>query len=223
MSDVSSANLGNERVLYGYWRSSAAYRVRIALHHKNLPFENVPVSLAKGEQRSAEHLARNPQGLVPALVDRGATFTQSLAICEYLDEAYPDTPRLLPSHPAERAGVRAMAQLVACDIHPLCNLRVLNYLEAEFGQDAGGKKAWVARWLHDGLAALETLAEPVAGDYLFGDTVTLADVFLAPQLYNARRFDVDLAPYPLLRRIDETLTELPSFRAAEPSRQPDAQ
>lgn len=213
---------GKQRVLYGYWRSSAAYRVRIALHHKGLAFDNAPVSLIRGEQRSAEHLARNPQGLVPTLYDAGAVLTQSLAICEYLDEAYPDTPRLLPAHPRDRARVRAMAQLVACDVHPLANLRVLRYLEAELGLDAAGKQAWVARWLSDGLAALEALAGPVAGDYLFGDTVTLADVCLAPQLYNARRFDVDLAPYPLLRRIDETLAELPSFQAAEPSQQPDA-
>jgi maleylacetoacetate isomerase/maleylpyruvate isomerase len=220
MIDIASSQ---ERVLYGYWRSSAAYRVRIALHHKQLAFEQRPVSLIKGEQRSDDYLALNPQGLVPALSDRGALLTQSLAICEYLDEEYPDTLRLLPHGPLDRARVRAMAQLVACDIHPLGNLRVLKYLQQELQQDDAGKQAWVERWLHQGLAALEALVQPWAGDYMYGDQVTLADVCLAPQLYNARRFNLDLEPYPVLRRIDEALADLPAFEAAHPSRQPDAQ
>lgn len=212
-----------ERVLYGYWRSSAAFRVRIALHHKQLPFEQRPVSLIKGEQRSDDYLALNPQGLVPALSDRGTLLTQSLAICEYLDEEYPDALRLLPNSPVDRARVRAMAQLVACDIHPLGNLRVLKYLQQQLQQDDAGKQAWVERWLHQGLAALEALVQPWAGDYLYGDQVSLADICLVPQLYNARRFNLDLTAYPALCRVDEALAELPAFQAAHPSRQPDAQ
>jgi len=212
-----------ERVLYGYWRSSAAYRVRIALNHKGLAYHNQPVSLIKDEQRGSDYLALNPQGLVPALRDQGALLTQSLAICEYLDEEYPHTPRVLPTSPLARARVRALAQLVACDIHPLGNLRVLKYLQTELQQDDTAKQAWLERWLHEGLRALQTLAEPWAGDYLFGDAVTLADVCLVPQLYNARRFKLDLSRYPLLLRVDEALADLPSFEAAHPSRQPDAQ
>lgn len=210
------------RILYGYWRSSAAYRVRIALNHKRLDYQNQPVSLLKSEQRSAEYLALNPQGLVPTLSDQGALLTQSLAICEYLDEEYPDTPRLLPKSPLARARVRSMAELVACDIHPLGNLRVLKYLQQDLNQDDAGKQVWIERWLHDGLAALEKLAEPWAGDYLYGDEITLADVFLAPQIYNARRFNLELSRYPLLLRVDEALADLPTFEKAHPSQQPDA-
>jgi maleylacetoacetate isomerase/maleylpyruvate isomerase len=214
---------GSERVLYGYWRSSAAYRVRIALNHKKLAFTQQPVSLIKGEQRGEPYLALNPQGLVPAFLDGEILLTQSLAICEYLDEAYPDSPALLPKAPVERARVRAMAQVVACDIHPLGNLRVLRYLQHELQQGEEGKRAWIARWLHEGLAALEALATPWAGDCLSGDVVTLADVCLVPQLYNARRFELDLSRYPVLCRVDAALAELPSFASAHPSQQPDAQ
>lgn len=213
----------SERVLYGYWRSSAAYRVRIALNHKGLAFSQQPISLIKGEQRGEPYLALNPQGLVPALRDNDVLLTQSLAICEYLDEAYPGSPVLLPKEPVERARVRAMAQVVACDIHPLGNLRVLRYLQHELQQGEDGKRAWVERWLYEGLAALEALATPLAGDYLFGNTVTLADVCLVPQLYNARRFDLDLTRYPVLCRVDAVLAELPAFTAAHPSQQADAQ
>jgi maleylacetoacetate isomerase/maleylpyruvate isomerase len=219
---MTETQTNGQRILFGYWRSSAAYRVRIALNYKRLEYQDQPVSLIKGEQHGDEYRQLNPQGLVPALRDQGTLITQSLAICEYLDEAYPDTPRLLPKAPLARARVRALAQLVACDIHPLNNLRVLKYLQQELKQDDAAKQAWIARWTHEGLDALETMAEPWAGDYLYGDEVTLADVFLAPQIYNARRFNLDLSRYPVLLRIDETLAELPSFQKSHPSQQLDA-
>lgn len=211
-----------ERVLYGYFRSSAAYRVRIALGHKGLDYAQHPVSLLRGEQRAADYLALNPQGLVPALRDGDVLLTQSLAICEYLDDAYPDTPRLLPAEPAARARVRAAALLVACDIHPLNNLRVLGYLRDELGQTDAARNAWYRHWVEQGFAALEGMLAGHAGLCSFGDTVTLADACLLPQLFNAQRFDVDLAPYPTLARVGAHLETLPAFAAAHPSRQPDA-
>ncbi|MBI3144137.1 MAG: maleylacetoacetate isomerase [Pseudogulbenkiania sp.] len=210
------------RTLYGYFRSSAAYRVRIALNHKGLDYMQAPVSLVKGEQQGAAYLAINPQGLVPALLDNGALLTQSLAICEYLDEAYPDTPRLLPAAPVERARVRAIAQAIACEIHPLNNLRVLNYLKSELAVGEEERKGWYRHWVEQGFAALEQTLANTAGSYCVGDAVTLADVCLLPQLFNARRFDVDLTPYPRLVTVGDVLERLPAFAAAHPSRQPDA-
>ena len=218
---TDAANVG--RTLYGYFRSSAAYRVRIALNMKGLPYVQTPVSLLKGEQRSTDYLALNPHGLVPALRDGEALLTQSLAICEYLDEAYPDTPQLLPVDPALRAQVRAVALAIACDIHPVNNLRVLNYLKSELAVPEDARNDWYRHWVVQGFAALEHQLAVHAGQYCFGDSITLADVCLLPQVFNARRFNVDMAAYPLLSRIAANLEVLPAFADAHPQKQPDCQ
>ena len=218
---TDAANVG--RTLYGYFRSSAAYRVRIALNLKGLAYAQAPVSLLRGEQRGADYLALNPQGLVPALLDKGVLLTQSLAICEYLDEAYPDSARLLPDGAVARAQVRAVAQAIACDIHPLNNLRVLNYLKAELGQGEDARNGWYQHWVATGFAALEQQLAGSAGPYCFGDTPTLADVCLLPQVFTAQRFAIDMGAYPVLAGIAANLEQLPAFAAAHPSRQPDAQ
>ncbi|MDN3522936.1 maleylacetoacetate isomerase [Halomonas ramblicola] len=210
--------------LYGYFRSSAAYRVRIALNLKDLGYDQIPVNLVKGEQRGEAYLARNPQGLVPALVtDDGTVLTQSLAICEYLEEVHP-SPALLPQEPAERARVRALAQQVACEIHPLNNLRVLKYLVHELKLDEDAKQAWYRHWVATGFDALEAMLsrEAGSGDYCHGDTPTLADVCLVPQVFNAERFECDLSPYPRIRRITANCRALQAFQRAAPSEQPDA-
>ncbi len=217
---AEAANVG--RVLYGYFRSSAAYRVRIALNLKGLAYRQAPVSLLKAEQRSAEFLALNPQGLVPALQDGDVLLTQSLAICEYLDDAYPHTAPLLPADPVLRARVRAVAQAIACDIHPVNNLRILNYLKDELGQDEAGRNSWYRHWVSEGFAALESLLAAQSGPFCFGENITLADVCLLPQVFNAQRFNVDMAPYPRLAAIADALAEVPVFADAHPSRQPDA-
>ncbi len=217
---ADAANVG--RILYGYFRSSAAYRVRIALNLKGLAYRQAPVSLVKAEQRSADFLALNPQGLVPALQDGDLLLTQSLAICEYLDDAYPDTMQLLPADPVLRARARAFAQAIACDIHPVNNLRILNYLKTELGQDEAARNTWYRHWVQEGFAALEQQLAAGAGQYCFGDTVTLADVCLLPQVFNAQRFNVDMAPYPRLAAIAESLAAIPAFADAHPSCQPDA-
>ena len=217
---ADAANVG--RILYGYFRSSAAYRVRIALNLKGLAYRQAPVSLVKAEQRSADFLALNPQGLVPALQDGDLLLTQSLAICEYLDDAYPDTVQLLPADPVLRARARAFAQAIACDIHPVNNLRILNYLKTELGQDEAVRNTWYRHWVQEGFAALEQQLAASAGQYCFGDTVTLADVCLLPQVFNAQRFNVDMAPYPRLATIAESLAAIPAFADAHPSCQPDA-
>lgn len=210
--------------LYTYFRSSAAYRVRIALHLKGLDAEYRFVHLLKdgGQQHTPEFKAVNPQGFIPALVDQGHTLTQSLAIIEYLEETHPE-PRLLPRDPLGRARVRALALLVACDIHPLNNQRIMQALEKDFGADATMKKRWMQRWMAEGFAALEALiaGSPDTGKFCHGDTPGLADVFLVPQLFNAKRFELDLAPYPTLRRIDEHCLSLKAFSDAAPGRQPD--
>ncbi len=208
--------------LYGYWRSSAAYRVRIALHHKGIAFETVPVNLAKGEQKGASYRDVNPQALIPTLVDGDRVLHQSLAILEYLEETHP-SPALLPKGPGERARVRARADLVACDIHPLQNTRVLAYLGEVLGASDEQKSAWFARWIGDGLAAFEKLvaAHPETGRFSHGDSLTLADVLLVPQLGNARRWKVPLDAMPTLQRIEAACLELDSFRRAHPSQQPD--
>lgn len=216
---ADAGNVG--RTLYGYFRSSAAYRVRIALNLKGLPYQQAAISLLKGEQQSATFLALNPQGLVPALVDNGVLLTQSLAICEYLDEVYPAV-RLLPQDAALRAQVRAVALAIACDIHPLNNLRVLNYLRQELNVGEEGRNGWYLHWVTQGFAALEAMLAPHAGRYCFGDTPTLADVCLLPQVFNAQRFNVGMAAYPLLSRIAANLEALPAFAEAHPSRQVDA-
>ena len=201
--------------LFGYYRSSAAYRVRIALNLKGVDHDRVSVNLTGGVQREEAYRARNPQGFVPMLEIDGQRLTQSLAIIGYLEATRPG-PRLLPPDPADAAHVRAMALTVACDIHPLNNLRVLKYLTGPLGQDDAAKNAWIARWIVDGLAAVETLAAPRAGRFLFGDEPTLADVCLVPQLYNARRFGVPLDAYPLLVAADAEAAALPAFAAAHP-------
>ena len=205
-------------VLHDYSRSSAAYRVRIALGLKQVEYDHRIVNLAHGEQKLAEFRAQNPQGMIPCLEIDGLFLTQSLAICDYLDANYDPVP-FVPSDPAARSHVLALALTVACDIHPLNNLRILNYLKDELGVDDEAKDAWYRHWVSEGLAALEALAAPRAGTYLYGDTPTLADICLVPQLYNARRFAVPLDAYPTLRRADETATAHPAFAAAHPDLQ----
>lgn len=206
------------RVLHGYWRSSAAYRVRIALALKGLAYEYRAINLIGGEQGGEDYRALNPQGLVPLLIDGGHRIAQSLAIIEYLEEAYPAAP-LLPAEPAARAHVRALALGIACDIHPLGNLRVLRYLKTELAHDQAEIDAWARHWIAEGFASLEAAA---CGPCLTGADITLADVCLVPQMYNARRIRTDLAPFPRLVEIDARLREHPAFAAAAPERQPDA-
>jgi maleylacetoacetate isomerase len=212
--------------LYSYFRSSAAYRVRIALNLKGIAYETLSVRLRRhgGEQHAAEYLARNPQGLVPALDLGPALLAQSLAIIEYLEETNP-SPALLPKDPLERANVRAVALNIACDVHPLNNLRVLEYLRGPLAQSEPAIQSWYEHWIALGLHGLEVLAQrnSKAGRYLFGDAVTLADILLVPQMYNARRFRCELAPYPTLTAIDAHLATLPAFAAARPELQPDAE
>jgi maleylacetoacetate isomerase len=213
--------------LHSYYRSSAAYRARIALALKGLPYEYAAHHLLRGggEHRSAEYRAANPQGLIPTLEHGGVAIAQSLAILEYLEEAFPAALPLLPRAAADRALVRAMALAVACDIHPLGNLRVLNYLRGPLGHDAQAVEAWLAHWIGDGFAALEQWITRHSGDgeHCFGSAFTLADVCLVPQVYNARRFRVDLAPYPALARVSAALEAHPAFAAARPEAQPDAE
>jgi maleylpyruvate isomerase len=210
--------------LYNYFRSSAAYRVRIALNLKGLKAENVFVHLRKSEQRTPHYLQLNPTGLVPTLVDGGAVITQSLAIIEYLDEKH-GAPPLLPATPEARARVRAIALAIACDIHPLANLRVLQYLTGVLKVSEAQKDAWYAHWVREGLAALEArlAPDPHTGRFCHGESPTLADICLIPQLANARRVSMDLAPYPTLTRIEATCNALPAFADAAPAQQPDAE
>jgi len=205
-------------VLYDYFRSSASYRARIALNLKGVDYELRPVSLVEGKQTEAAFRALNPQGLVPLLEIDGHRITQSLAICNYLNSILPDPP-FMPADAAERAHVLALALTVACDIHPLNNLRVLKYLQSTFGVDDAAKDLWYRHWIEEGLAALEEMARPKAGAFLFGDAPTIADICLVPQLYNARRFSVPVTAYPTLRRADETASAHAAFAAAHPDRQ----
>ena len=208
--------------LYTYFRSSAAYRVRIALNLKGLAYGSIPVNLSPGEHRRPEYLALNPQGLVPALEDGGVLIGQSLAILEYLEETQPQ-PQLLPRAPADRARVRSLALCIACDVHPLNSLRVLNYLRS-MGNDQDALDRWYRHWISEGLRALEEEAKRFSADgrHLFGDAITLADVCLVPQMFNARRFNCDLTPYPVLSAISGYLESLPEFVRASPEAQPDA-
>jgi maleylacetoacetate isomerase len=210
------------RQLYSYFRSSAAYRVRIALHLKGLAFDTIPVHLLRngGEQHSSQYRALNPSELVPTLVDEGLSLGQSVAILEYLEETYP-TPALLPTDRAQRAQVRSVVQTIACDIHPLNNLRVLQYLETTLRQDEATRATWYRHWVTQGLQTLETMLAPVAGDFCFGDVPTLADCCLIPQMANARRFNTPLDPLPNLVRIDACCRSLTAFAAAAPEHQPD--
>jgi maleylacetoacetate isomerase len=205
-------------VLYEYWRSSASYRIRIALNLKKVDYESRPVNLLTSEQNSDEYRAINPQGFVPMIEIDGQRLTQSLAILNYLDLRFPNQP-LLPASAAERAHVVAMALTIACDIHPLNNLRVLKYLKNELGHSQEEIDRWYAHWIGEGLPALEALAAPQAGKFMFGDAPTGADVCLVPQLYNARRYDVPLDAYPTLLRADENANRLDAFAAAHPDQQ----
>lgn len=209
--------------LYTHFRSSAAYRVRIALNLKGLSYESIPKAFTKHEQRSPEYLAVNPQGLIPALDVGDAVLSQTLAIIEYLNEQHP-TPPFLPQEPIARAQVRSMALAIACDIHPLNNLRVLNYLRKTLQQDDTGVNTWYRHWITTGFSGLEPLARQhsSSGRYCFGDAVTLADICLVPQMANARRFDTDLSAFPTLTGISKHLESLPEFAAARPEVQADA-
>ncbi len=201
--------------LYSYYRSSASYRVRIALALKGLAYDTIPVNLLDGEQLFDSYAKLNPQRKVPALLDGAMLLTQSLAIIEYLEETHP-TPALLPATPAERARVRALSLAVACEIAPLNNVGVLKYLTGTLGVSDDAKNAWYAHWIAEGLQALETMTAKGAGVFCHGDAPGMADCCLVPQLYNARRYQCDLAAYPTLTRIDAACAKLPAFQQAHP-------
>lgn len=210
--------------LYDYYRSSAAYRVRIALNLKGVAAERAFVHLRHGEHTRPAYAAVNPQKFVPTLVDGDHTLTQSLAILEYLEEIHP-APPLLPADAAGRARVRGLAQAIACDIHPLNNLRVLRHLGSALGLDEAARNGWYHHWIAEGFAALEAMlaGHPATGRLCHGDEPTLADLCLVPQVYNAERFACDLAPYPTIRRIAAAARAIPAFADAAPERQPDAE
>ena len=211
--------------LFSYWRSSAAYRVRIGLNLKGLAYDIMPVHLLRdgGEQHSESFREANPQQLVPVLQHGHRMLRQSLAILEYLDEIWPSPP-LLPAVARDRQRVRALSQLVACDVHPLNNLRVLQYFEHEWNVPQPERDNWVRHWIADGFAAMESMLHhhPSTGTFCDGDVPTIADCCLVPQVYNARRFGIDLAPYPAMVRIEQACLALPAFDAARPENQPDA-
>jgi maleylacetoacetate isomerase len=207
--------------LYGYWRSSAAYRVRIALNLKGLAYEQVAIDLRKGEQRTADYRRRNPQALVPALENDGRLISQSLAIIEHLDERYPDPP-LLPRDPFARARARELALIVACEIHPLNNLRVLDHLRGPIGLDDAAVQRWYEHWIAAGLAMLEAELARGKDPFCVGDQPSIADLCLVPQLYNGRRYNCDLEPYHRAREIEARCLALPAFLNARPEAQPDA-
>jgi maleylpyruvate isomerase len=212
--------------LYTFFRSSASYRVRIALNLKGVDYEQVPIHLRRGggEQFAASYRAINPQALVPSLEDDGRLLTQSLAIIEYLEDRFPKPP-LLPADPAERAQVRGMALVVACEIHPIQNLRVLVYLKNNLQQSEEDLNRWARHWIDLGLSALEQMTSSISetSHFCFGDTPTMADICLIPQLANARRFGCDLSAYPTLLQIEKACTALPAFANAAPEKQPDAE
>lgn len=210
-------------VLYGYWRSSAVYRVRIALNIKKLAYESRQVHLIKdgGEQHLADFHRLNPSELIPVLIDGELCLNQSLAIIEYLDETYPE-PRLIPAQGAERYHVKALALDIAADIHPINNLRILQYLTSEFGVADEAKNRWYRHWINKGFQGLEEKLRHTAGEYSVGNQLSLVDVCLVPQVYNAERFEMDMSRYPTLLRIVNTLRALPAFAQAAPENQADA-
>jgi len=209
--------------LYTFFRSSAAFRVRIALNYKGLAYQALPVSLPKREHKLAGYLALHPQGLVPALEDEGKIYVQSLATMEYLEETRPQPP-LLPANAEDRAYVRAVAQVIACEIHPLNNLRTLRYIKRTYSLDEEGVNAWYHHWIAEGLAGLEALVAGAkkSGKYCYRDQVTIADCCLVPQVFNAQRYQCDLAAYPVVMAIFAECMKLDPFIDAQPSRQPDA-
>jgi maleylpyruvate isomerase len=208
--------------LYSFFRSSAAYRVRIALNLKGVDYEVVSVDLPSSAHRTDEFRALNPQATIPTLDDAGTVLWQSLAIIDYLDARYP-SPRLIPLEPVARARVQAMAQVIVCEVHPLNNLRVLKYLRGELKLDDAAVGKWYSHWIAEAFGPLETLVGRWSGGrYCFGDTLTLADVCLVPQMYNARRFECDVTPYPTLVRIATELEHEHAFARAAPHLQPDA-
>ena len=208
-------------ILYGYWRSSAAYRLRIAFGLKGLTWQDAPVHLVRGEQRAPDYLAKNPNGLVPALeLDDGTLLTQSLAILDWLEETHP-TPPLLPSDPIRRAQIRAAAHVIAVDTHPIQNVGVVGHLKAAHGASQDDGIAWMKHWMNRGLTAFQSLIDP-GTPFCFGQSPTLADLCLVPQLYNAHRWGLDLAPLARLTQIEEHCFTLPAFDAARPENQPDA-
>jgi maleylacetoacetate isomerase len=212
--------------LYSYWRSSAAYRVRIALNLKGLPYELVPVNLLAngGEQHGQDYHELNPQELVPLLRDGGRIVRQSMAIIEYLDETYDGELKLVPATARDRSRVRALAQLVACDIHPINNLRVMQYLEREFNVPEVERERWSRHWIVEGFKALEAMLadNPSTGVFCEGDDPSLADVCLVPQVYNAKRWSVDMGAFPTIARINEECLKMAAFERARPENQPDA-
>lgn len=211
-------------ILYDYCRSSAAYRVRIALNLKGLSYQHQSVNLLSSAHTEQEHAQRNSQKLVPVLSDQGIEISQSMAICEYLDEAYPDTHPLIPGNPVERSKIRGFAQAIACEIHPVNNLRVLKYLVSELNADEAQKLAWYHHWVNTTFGALEEqLANRlVQSTFCFAEQPTLADVCLIPQVFNANRFKVDMEAYPLINGIDQACQKLSAFSEAHPAVQPDA-
>jgi maleylacetoacetate isomerase len=209
----------NDVKLYTFFRSSASYRVRIAMNLKGLPYDQTFISLPKNEQSRPEYLKVNPQGRVPSLDLDGSILIQSPALLEYLEEVHPE-PALLPRAPLRRAQVRAVSAVIGCDIHPLNNSGTLAYLKGKMGQDEPAVNAWYAFWITEGFKAIEQLIGP--GPFAFGDKPTLADVYLVPQVYNARRFKVPLDAFPKIVAADAACNEIEAFRAAAPERQPDA-
>lgn len=208
--------------LYGYWRSSASYRVRIALNLKQIEYEYVPVHLVKdgGQQHSTDYAKLNPAELVPSLVDGELVLTQSLAIMEYLDTKA--GPRLVPEHPERAAIVRSMALDMACDLQPITNLRILQYLSGTLECTDEKRQQWIEHWVRQAFGAFEQQLQRHAGIYCVGDTISMADVCLVPQIYNARRFNIDLTAYPILRQVEQNLMQLEAFQKAVPEQQPDA-
>jgi maleylacetoacetate isomerase len=211
------------RQLYTFFRSSTSFRLRIALAYKRLDYEPHYVSLPKMEHRIPSYRDMNPQGLVPLLVEDGRFLIQSMAVIEYLDEIYPEPP-LMPKDPIGRSYVRAVSQVIGCEIHPLNNVRVLKHLKAQFGADEAATNAWYEHWITEGLSGLEgyLAREGLSGDFCYGNTVTMADICLVPQIFNARRFNCSLDAYPKLLAITDRCMTLDAFRAAEPSTQGDA-
>ncbi|KUJ84564.1 maleylacetoacetate isomerase [Microbulbifer flavimaris] len=205
--------------LHGYFRSSASYRVRIGLNLKGLEYDYKAVNLLKNEQRADEYTRLNPQGLVPALVDDGQVLTQSLAILEWLDETHPE-PALLPATPTGRARIRALAYGIASDIQPIQNLRILRYLQSEYGLNDEQKAGWIRHWIHEGFAALENQLKPAP--FAAGDKPGLFECCLMPQVYSAERFGMDIAEYPAIQRITQACNEIPAFIEARPENQPDS-